>query len=98
VLMLIIRYLLLCRYTERTFKRDGISILTSHHVEKVEAVCNLSTHTLPVILNRLVYQGKLFVKEQGEVPFGLLVWSTGLAANPLVTSIKELKKDKSARR
>ncbi|KAF5365327.1 hypothetical protein D9758_005414 [Tetrapyrgos nigripes] len=68
----------LIKYTENTFKRDGISILTSHHVEKVEA-------------------GKLFVKEQGEVPFGLLVWSTGLAANPLITSITELKKDKSAR-
>ena len=27
------------------------------------------------------------------VPFGLLVWSTGLAPNPLVESITELKKD-----
>jgi len=43
-------------------------------------------------------QGKLFVKEQGEVPFGLLVWSTGLAPNPLIGSITELKKDNSMRR
>ncbi|KAJ7777915.1 FAD/NAD-P-binding domain-containing protein [Mycena maculata] len=38
--------------------------------------------------------GKMFVKEQGEVPFGLLVWSTGLAPNPLISSISEFKKDK----
>ncbi|KAI0088253.1 FAD/NAD(P)-binding domain-containing protein [Irpex rosettiformis] len=55
------------------FKREGINILTQHHVERVE-------------------NGKLFVKEQGEVPFGLLVWSTGLAPNPLIQSITELKK------
>jgi NADH dehydrogenase FAD-containing subunit len=29
----------------------------------------------------------LHVKEQGPVPFGLLVWSTGLAPNPLLQSI-----------
>lgn len=28
-----------------------------------------------------------------SVPFGLLVWSTGLAPNPLVESIAELKHD-----
>ncbi|KAJ7216517.1 hypothetical protein GGX14DRAFT_358582 [Mycena pura] len=64
----------LVEYAETTFSRDGISILTSHHVERVEA-------------------GKMFVKEQGEVPFGLLVWSTGLAPNPLLSSITEIKKD-----
>ncbi|THV05715.1 FAD/NAD(P)-binding domain-containing protein [Dendrothele bispora CBS 962.96] len=68
----------LVKYTENSLKREGISILTSHHVEKVEA-------------------GKLFVKEQGEVPFGLLVWSTGLAPNPLINSITEFKKDRSQR-
>lgn len=35
---------------------------------------------------------KLFVKEQGEVPFGLLVWSTGLAPNPLIQSIQSVQK------
>ncbi|KAF8075047.1 hypothetical protein FPV67DRAFT_1475820 [Lyophyllum atratum] len=63
----------LVRYTEKTFGRDGISILTSHHVTKVEP-------------------NKMFVEEQGEVPFGLLVWSTGLAPNPLISSIKDAKK------
>ncbi|GJE86310.1 NADH dehydrogenase-like protein [Phanerochaete sordida] len=60
-------------YAVQRFKREGIRILTQHHVEKVEA-------------------GKLFVKERGEVPFGMLVWSTGLAANPLIKSISEAKK------
>ncbi|KAJ7757103.1 NDE1, mitochondrial external NADH dehydrogenase [Mycena metata] len=65
----------LVEYAEKSFSREGISILTSHHVEKVEA-------------------GRMFVKERGEVPFGLLVWSTGLAPNPLISSISEFKKDK----
>ncbi|KAF7366460.1 FAD/NAD(P)-binding domain-containing protein [Mycena sanguinolenta] len=69
----------LVEYAEKTFSRDGISILTSHHVEKVEP-------------------GKMFVKEQGEVPFGLLVWSTGLAPNPLMSSISEFKKDPKTKR
>ncbi|KAG5647435.1 hypothetical protein DXG03_009365 [Asterophora parasitica] len=43
-----------------------------------------------------VEPGKMFVKEQGEVPFGLLVWSTGLAPNPLIDSITELKKQERA--
>ncbi|EMD37065.1 hypothetical protein CERSUDRAFT_114957 [Gelatoporia subvermispora B] len=60
-------------YAVKKFKREGISILTQHHVERVEP-------------------GKMYVKEQGEVPFGLLVWSTGLAPNPLVQSINEAEK------
>ncbi|KAJ7662089.1 hypothetical protein DFH06DRAFT_1088569 [Mycena polygramma] len=69
----------LVEYAEKTFSRDGISILTSHNVEKVEA-------------------GKMFVKQRGEVPFGLLVWSTGLAPNPLISSITEFKKDAKTKR
>ncbi|KAJ3759856.1 FAD/NAD(P)-binding domain-containing protein [Lentinula raphanica] len=64
----------LVQYAERNFRREGISIWTSHHVNKVEA-------------------GKLHIEEQGEVPFGLLVWSTGLSPNPLIASITELKKN-----
>ncbi|TFK29454.1 FAD/NAD(P)-binding domain-containing protein [Coprinopsis marcescibilis] len=61
------------KYTEKTLAREGLRILTSHHVEKVEA-------------------GKMWVKEQGEVPFGMLVWSTGLAPNPLIKSIRGVEK------
>ncbi|KIJ64782.1 hypothetical protein HYDPIDRAFT_187657 [Hydnomerulius pinastri MD-312] len=60
-------------YAEEKFRRDGISIKTRHHVERVE-------------------KDKMFVKEQGEVPFGLLVWSTGLAPNPLIQSIDSIEK------
>ncbi|CEQ40151.1 SPOSA6832_01729, partial [Sporobolomyces salmonicolor] len=33
------------------------------------------------------------VQEEGKVPFGLLVWSTGLAPNPLIQTIKDLQHD-----
>ncbi|CCM05611.1 uncharacterized protein FIBRA_07840 [Fibroporia radiculosa] len=61
-------------WATKKFTREGIRILTQHHVERVEA-------------------GKMYVKEQGEVYFGLLVWSTGLAPNPLIQSITEAEKD-----
>lgn len=32
-------------------------------------------------------------KEEDPVSFGLCVWSTGLAANPLVSSLKGVKKE-----
>lgn len=57
-------------------------------------------------------QDRVFIKEEGEgarndslrglfvtlgaVPFGLLVWSTGLAPNPLITSIKDFKHDQAS--
>ncbi|GAA5967379.1 hypothetical protein JCM8115_006122 [Rhodotorula mucilaginosa] len=40
-----------------------------------------------------VHEGHLEIKEEGNVPFGMLVWATGLEANPFINSIKELKKD-----
>ncbi|KAJ8596882.1 NDE1, mitochondrial external NADH dehydrogenase [Rhizopogon salebrosus TDB-379] len=66
-------------YAEDKFRRDGISIKTRHHVERVE-------------------KDRMFVKEQGEVPFGLLVWSTGLAPNPLIQSIDSLEKHEKTHR
>lgn len=38
------------------------------------------------------------IDELGAVPFGLLVWNTGLAPNPLIQSIKELQKDEKTKR
>lgn len=40
-----------------------------------------------------VREGELVCKEEGVVPFGLLVWSTGLAPNPLMQAIKGLKQE-----
>lgn len=39
-----------------------------------------------------VEKDKMIVKEQGEVPFGMLVWSTGLAPNPLIQTIQSVQK------
>ncbi|GEM10142.1 NADH dehydrogenase [Rhodotorula toruloides] len=44
-----------------------------------------------------VHEGVLDIKEEGKVPFGLLVWNTGLAPNPLIQSIKELQKDEKTK-
>lgn len=102
------------RYAEQNFQRDGISIKTTHHVERVEKVDLLELSG--DVHWPLHCQGKMFVKEQGEgdhvvlvymvclndlivaVNFGLLVWSTGLAPNPLVSSITELAKDEKTSR
>jgi NADH dehydrogenase FAD-containing subunit len=40
-----------------------------------------------------VDNGVLHVKEEGEVPFGMLVWSTGVEMTPLVKSLRGVKKD-----
>ncbi|GAA5876100.1 hypothetical protein JCM8547_002636 [Rhodosporidiobolus lusitaniae] len=44
-----------------------------------------------------VGEGYVDIKEEGRVNFGLLVWSTGLAPNPFVESIKELKHDEKTK-
>ena len=45
-----------------------------------------------------VKEASLIVKEEGEVPYGMLVWSTGLAPNPLIESITELKRNEKTHR
>ena len=40
-----------------------------------------------------VDDGVLHVKEEGEVPFGMLVWSTGVEMTPLIRSLRDVKKD-----
>ncbi|ORY77229.1 pyridine nucleotide-disulfide oxidoreductase-domain-containing protein [Leucosporidium creatinivorum] len=40
-----------------------------------------------------VNEASIEIKEEGNVPFGMLVWSTGLAPNPLIDSITELEHD-----
>lgn len=42
-----------------------------------------------------VERGKFVCEPDGEVPFGLLVWSTGNTQGPLVNAITEIKKDKA---
>ncbi|OBZ86530.1 putative NADH dehydrogenase [Choanephora cucurbitarum] len=40
----------------------------------------------------------LIIQQEGKVPYGLLVWSTGLMRNPLVESFTEAAKDHSEQR
>ncbi|KAI8890688.1 FAD/NAD-P-binding domain-containing protein [Backusella circina FSU 941] len=40
----------------------------------------------------------IVLKDDGKVPYGLLVWSTGLMRNPLVDSFVQAKKDGSGQR
>ncbi|ORZ08322.1 pyridine nucleotide-disulfide oxidoreductase-domain-containing protein [Absidia repens] len=44
-----------------------------------------------------VQQNKLMIRDEGEVPFGLLVWSTGLMQNPLVAKLGVAKDSKNQR-
>lgn len=60
---------LIQRYAEKTFSREGISIFTNHHVERVEAVRKPTTELLNLILI-ITTQGRMIVKEQGE---GMLI-------------------------
>ncbi|CEG65172.1 hypothetical protein RMATCC62417_02009 [Rhizopus microsporus] len=45
-----------------------------------------------------VTKNHVIIKEEGKVPYGLLVWSTGLMQNPLVKSLSSLAKDASKQR
>ncbi|KAI8576378.1 hypothetical protein K450DRAFT_274731 [Umbelopsis ramanniana AG] len=45
-----------------------------------------------------VMKDRLIVKDDGEVPFGMLVWSTGLMQNPLVESCQNALKDAHSHR
>jgi NADH dehydrogenase len=45
-----------------------------------------------------VDDGTLHLKEEGEVKFGMLVWSTGLDMTPLIKEMKDVRKDPKAGR
>ncbi|EPB88515.1 hypothetical protein HMPREF1544_04628 [Mucor circinelloides 1006PhL] len=45
-----------------------------------------------------VEKDHLVIKDEGKVPYGVLVWSTGLTQNPLVESFTSAAKDKSGQR
>ncbi|KAG2175574.1 hypothetical protein INT43_001221 [Umbelopsis isabellina] len=49
-------------------------------------------HVLEVTKDNLIIDG------EGKVPYGMLVWSTGLMQNPLIESITDLEKDKKSQR
>ncbi|KAH7115166.1 pyridine nucleotide-disulfide oxidoreductase-domain-containing protein [Dendryphion nanum] len=70
----------LAKYAMETFRREGISIKTSHHVQELrpgapgERVGSKNDH----------HMFTLKVKEEGDIGVGMVVWSTGLMQNPFV--------------
>jgi len=73
----------LAEYATKTFQRERIEILTSHHVQELrrgspeEMKKGQDVHD-----EHACYTLK--IKEQGEVAVGMCVWSTGLMMNPFV--------------
>ncbi|KAL8923317.1 MAG: hypothetical protein Q9208_004717 [Pyrenodesmia sp. 3 TL-2023] len=72
-------------YAMKVYKREGIKIKTSHHVEELRPGSpkdaqgqNLSEKNEP----ESCYTIK--TKEEGEIGIGMCVWSTGNTMNPLV--------------
>ncbi|EKG09685.1 hypothetical protein MPH_13207 [Macrophomina phaseolina MS6] len=73
----------LSKYAMTTFKREGIDIKTSHHVEELrEGVPSHQKSSPGVKEPRSCWTLK--IKEEGEVGVGMVVWSTGLMMNPFV--------------
>ncbi|KAB2580026.1 putative pyridine nucleotide-disulfide oxidoreductase protein [Lasiodiplodia theobromae] len=71
------------KYAMKTFKREGIDIKTSHHVEELRRGVPASQSKLSGVKEpRACWTLKL--KEEGEVGVGMCVWSTGLMMNPFV--------------
>ncbi|KAK5719990.1 hypothetical protein LTR15_007263 [Elasticomyces elasticus] len=75
----------LARYAMKTFKRQGIEILTSHKVKSLrpgppgEKSARQSDDGPPTTTPYT-----LDTQEDGEVAVGMCVWSTGLAVNPFI--------------
>ncbi|KAF2687808.1 pyridine nucleotide-disulfide oxidoreductase-like protein [Lentithecium fluviatile CBS 122367] len=69
------------KYAMDTFRREGIFIKTSHHVEELRPgapgeKAKSGDHSVLT----------LKVKEEGEIGVGMVVWSTGLMQNPFVAN------------
>ena len=75
----------LAAYAMETFKREGIKIKTSHHIEELRRGLPEGMPAQP--LNHEERKGGCYtlkIKEEGEVGIGLCVWSTGNTGNPFL--------------
>lgn len=64
------------------------------------AVRTLSTHRVDIRTKRHITKveaGRLYTEEDGEVPFGMLIWATGNAQVPLVEKLKVTKRGRAQR-
>jgi NADH dehydrogenase len=77
------------KYAMKHFAREGVSIKTSHHIERLRPGLpgpnNLSSSGEYSYLT-------LDIKEEGEVGVGMVVWSTGLMTNPFVKSLRRVER------
>lgn len=71
------------KYAMQTFRREGIKIKTSHHVEELRRGVPTSQSLSPGVKDAKTCW-TLRVKEEGEMGVGMVVWSTGLMMNPFV--------------
>lgn len=71
------------KYAMDTFRREGIDIRTSHHIEELRTGLPAPEKGAPEIQDP---QGcyTLKTKEEGDMGVGMVVWSTGLMMNPFV--------------
>ncbi|CAN9153105.1 unnamed protein product [Alternaria alternata] len=85
----------LAGYAMQKFKRRGIDIKTSHHVEELRPGAPAERGMSDDIDDYHLYTLK--VKEEGEIGVGMCVWSTGLMQNPFVdhalSSVREAPTD-----
>ncbi|KAF1939616.1 FAD/NAD(P)-binding domain-containing protein [Clathrospora elynae] len=72
----------LASYATQKFKREGIDIKTSHHVEELRLGAPAERTGSEDENDYHLYTLK--VKEEGELGVGMCVWSTGLMQNPFV--------------
>lgn len=73
----------LSQYAMDHFKREGIEIKTSSHIEELRPGAPQAVEDqLSMQDNHPCYTLK--TKEEGEIGIGMCVWSTGLMMNPLV--------------
>ncbi|KAF1949306.1 FAD/NAD(P)-binding domain-containing protein [Byssothecium circinans] len=70
------------KYAMENFRREGIDIKTSHHVEELRP--GIPGEKSTVSDDHSVFTLKL--KEEGELGVGMVVWSTGLMENPFVAN------------
>lgn len=80
----------LSKYAMQTFKRQGISIKTNHHVESLRRGAPGAVEQCEDAQDSTTcYTIKL--KEEGEIGVGMCVWSTGLMVNPFIEKALDSK-------
>ncbi|KAH5692304.1 hypothetical protein HBI44_163160 [Parastagonospora nodorum] len=72
----------LAGYAMQKFKREGIDIKTSHHVEELSTGAPVERSASDNVDDYRLF--RLKIKEEGAIGVGMCVWSTGLMQNPFV--------------